>query len=177
MSATTLRVTGSTPRAAGFRQPAEWDEHEAVWLAWPSHEDLWEDALPGVRAAFAQFAAAIADRDASGAPRGERLNVLVPDEENGRLAATALAGLGARFLVIPFGDIWLRDTAPVFLAGAGRRARDGLLRLQRLGREVRPPARRRRLGTDRRRGRRFRRSASPGSSKGARSTWTARGRA
>ena len=119
MSSTTLRVTGSTPRAAGFRQPAEWDAHESVWLAWPSHEDLWEDALPGVRAAFAQFAAAIADRDASGAPRGERLNVLVPDEENGRLAATALAGLGARFFVIPFGDIWLRDTAPVFLAGPG----------------------------------------------------------
>ena len=109
--------SGETPRAARFRQPAEWEPHEAVWLAWPSHADLWEDALPGVRAAFTRFAAAIADRDASGAPRGERLHVLVPDDENGRLAATALAGLGARFFVIPFGDIWLRDTAPVFLVG------------------------------------------------------------
>ncbi len=109
----------STPRAARFRQPAEWDEHESVWLAWPSHADLWEDALPGVRAAFTQFAAAVADRGASGGSRGERLHVLVPDEENGRLAATALAGLDARFFVIPFGDIWLRDTAPVFLVGPG----------------------------------------------------------
>ena len=109
----------SNPRADGFRQPAEWDVHEAVWLAWPSHEDLWQDALPGVRDAFTRFADAIADRGPSGAPRGERLNVLVPDEENGRLAATALAGFGARFFVIPFGDIWLRDTAPVFLVGPG----------------------------------------------------------
>ena len=116
--ATTLHPS-TTPRAARFRQPAEWDRHEAVWLAWPSHADLWEDALPGVRAAFTQFAAAIADRDVAGNPRGERLHVLVPDDENGRLAATALAGLGARFFVIPFGDIWLRDTAPVFLVGPG----------------------------------------------------------
>jgi agmatine deiminase len=113
------RPPGETPRAAGFRQPAEWDRHDAVWLAWPSHTDLWGGALPGVRDAFTRFAEAIADRGPSGAPRGERLNVLVPDDENGRLAATALAGLEAHFFVIPFGDIWLRDTAPVFLTGPG----------------------------------------------------------
>ncbi len=122
MSATPL-PPGTTPRAARFRQPAEWDEHESVWLAWPSHADLWEGSLAGVQSAFVEFAAAIADRDANGRTRGERLDVLVPDDANGRLAAAALAGLGARFFVIPFGDIWLRDTAPVFLAGpAGSRA-------------------------------------------------------
>jgi agmatine deiminase len=116
---TALPLPGVTPREARFRQPAEWEEHEGVWLAWPSHEDLWEASLPAVRAAFTQLAAAIADRAPDGRPRGESLNVLVPDEENGRLAATALAGLGARFFPIPFGDIWLRDTAPVFVAGPG----------------------------------------------------------
>jgi agmatine deiminase len=118
MSAT-APLPGDTPRAARFRQPAEWEAHGSVWLAWPSHEYLWGSALPGVREAFVRFAAAIADRDASGTPRGERLHILVPDDENGRLAATALSGLGARFFMIPFGDIWLRDTAPVFLAGPG----------------------------------------------------------
>ncbi len=119
---TALAVT--TPRAAGFRQPAEWDRHEAVWLAWPSHGDLWGDALGSVRSAFTAFASAIADVDAAtGRPRGERLEVLVPDAANEALAKSALAGLGARFHRIPFGDIWLRDTAPVFLAGeAGARA-------------------------------------------------------
>jgi agmatine deiminase len=110
----------TAPRAAGFRQPAEWERHEAVWLAWPSHGDLWGDALDKVRSAFAQFASAIADVDpATGRPRGERLEVLVPDAANEALAKSALAGLAARFHRIPFGDIWLRDTAPVFLVGRG----------------------------------------------------------
>jgi len=110
----------ATPRAAGFRQPAEWDPHEAVWLAWPSHEDLWGDALGKVRSAFTSFASAIADvNGATGRPRGERLEVLVPDAENEAAAKTALAGLGARFHRIAFGDIWLRDTAPVFLVAPG----------------------------------------------------------
>jgi agmatine deiminase len=115
---TALAVT--TPRAAGFRQPAEWDRHEAVWLAWPSHHDLWGNALGKVRSAFTAFASAIADLNpATGRPRGERLEVLVPDAANEALANSALAGLGARLHRIPFGDIWLRDTAPVFLTGEG----------------------------------------------------------
>ena len=115
---TALAVT--TPRAAGLRQPAEWDRHEAVWLAWPSHRDLWGEALGPVRSAFTAFASAVADADpANGRPRGERLEVLVPDAANEALAKSALAGLGARFHRIPFGDIWLRDTAPVFLVDPG----------------------------------------------------------
>ena len=110
----------TTPRAAGFRQPAEWDRHAAVWLAWPSHGDLGGDALGRVRSAFRAFASAIADVDpGTGRPRGERLEVLVPDAANEASAKSGLAGLGARFHRIPFGDIWLRDTAPVFLTGKG----------------------------------------------------------
>jgi agmatine deiminase len=117
---TKTALVATTPRAAGFRQPAEWDLHEAVWLAWPSHEDLWGDALVPVRLAFTAFASAIADvAPATGKPRGERLEILVPDAGNEALAKAALAGLGARFHRIPFGDIWLRDTAPVFLSGPG----------------------------------------------------------
>ena len=117
---TRTALAATTPRAAGLWQPAEWDRHEAVWLAWPSHPDLWGDALGEVRSAFTAFASAIADVDPStGRPRGERLEVHAPDAANEALAKSALAGLGARFHRIPFGDIWLRDTAPVFLAGEG----------------------------------------------------------
>lgn len=106
------------PRAAGYRMPAEWDDHRAVWVAWPSHADLWEASLEPVRDAWLEMAAAVADLDpASGAPRGERLEVLVPDERNEALARARMAGLPARFHRIPFGDIWLRDTAPLFVKG------------------------------------------------------------
>ncbi|MFW6354459.1 MAG: agmatine deiminase family protein [Verrucomicrobiota bacterium] len=100
-----------------FRYPAEWEPHAAVWLAWPSHQAPWEDtALADVQAEFAALCRAIADPDpASGQVRGEPLQILVPDETHEADAARALDGLGARFHHVPFGDIWLRDTAPLFL--------------------------------------------------------------
>ena len=111
--------TIATPRSAGFRQPAEWAEHRSVWIAWPSHAGLWDEALEPVRRAWLAMAAAVADVDpATGAACGERLEVLVPDAANEAIARERMAGLPARFHRIPFGDIWLRDTAPVFVAGA-----------------------------------------------------------
>src|SRR5262249_10567109 len=99
----------ATPSSEGFRQPAEWTAHRATWLAWPSHEDLWNDALEPARAAFVELCRAIA--------LGEALEVLVPDEPAERQASDALRGLPVRFSRIPFGDIWLRDTAPIFVRG------------------------------------------------------------
>jgi agmatine deiminase len=107
-----------TPRAAGYRQPAEWEEHRAVWVAWPSHAELWREALEPVRAAWLEMAASVADVDpATGCAHGERLEVLVPDERNEATARQRLAGLPTRFHRIPFGDIWLRDIAPLFVKG------------------------------------------------------------
>jgi agmatine deiminase len=102
-----------TPRATGLRQPAEWASHEAVWLAWPSHGDLWLDKLAAAQAEFVELCRII---HANG--RGERLEVLVPTEQDQATAEKALAAFQPRRHLIPFGDIWLRDTAPVFVTGA-----------------------------------------------------------
>jgi agmatine deiminase len=110
----------STPRQLGFSQPAEWAPHDAVWLAWPSHADLWGERLPEVQREVVALCEAIADLDPeTGTPRGERLDVIVRDDEGARDAGQALARLGARFHRAEYGDIWLRDTAPIFLTGAG----------------------------------------------------------
>jgi agmatine deiminase len=90
--------------------PAEWEPHEATWLAWPSHADLWQENLGPAREAFVHLALAIAE--------GERVEVLVPDEAEERVARQRLAGDRFRFHHVPFGDIWLRDTAPIFLRTA-----------------------------------------------------------
>jgi agmatine deiminase len=100
----------STPREAGFRMPAEWEPHVATWVAWPSHGELWEDNLGPARDAFVRLVEAIA--------AGETAEVLVPDDANERLARAALPSSGVRFHRMPFGDIWLRDTAPLFLQDA-----------------------------------------------------------
>jgi agmatine deiminase len=50
-------------------------------------------------------------------PRGERLEVLVRTETDLAQARIALSGLNARFHQQAYGDIWLRDTMPIFLHG------------------------------------------------------------
>ncbi|HEY6878601.1 MAG TPA: agmatine deiminase family protein [Polyangiales bacterium] len=104
-----------SPKAAGFRQPAEWTPHAACWVAWPSLEELWP-TLSEVQASFAAMCRGIAH--SRGATRGERLEVLVRDPEARAQAERALAGLDVRFHEIVFGDIWMRDIAPVFLTDA-----------------------------------------------------------
>lgn len=102
---------------AAMRQPAEWTPHDAVWIGFPSHPELWEDDLLPAREEVAGFARAV---HAGG--RGERV-ILVAADEPSAAAARGLAGDTADVQVEPFGDIWLRDTGAIITAGPeGRRA-------------------------------------------------------
>src|SRR5215472_3758171 len=108
-------------KSPAWRQPAEWTPHEACWVAWPSAGDLWGEDLAPVQRAFVAMCEAIADVDPeSGAPRGERLEVLVPDGLREAEARAALPSAGTRFHRVEFGDIWLRDIAPIFVTTEGR---------------------------------------------------------
>jgi len=98
-----------------FRPPPEWARHDAVWIGFPSHPELWEDDLAPARAEVIAFARAIwADG------RGERVILVAADEEAGD-AARAMAGEDADVLVRPFGDVWLRDTGPILLEDGSAR--------------------------------------------------------
>ncbi|WP_277981888.1 agmatine deiminase family protein [Sphingomonas phyllosphaerae] len=93
----------------------EWAPHQAVWIGFPSHPELWQDDLDQARDEVVAFARAV---HAEG--RGEQVLLVAADAE-AAAAARALAPF-AEVLVQPFGDIWLRDTAPI-IDGEGR-ARD-----------------------------------------------------
>lgn len=110
-------MSPQTPRARGFRQPAEWEPHEAVWVAWPSHDELWAQLLGDAQREMISLCEAIADLDEDGHPRGETLEVLVPNGVRHLEANEALEHLGARVHRMPFGDIWMRDIGPVFVSG------------------------------------------------------------
>ncbi len=95
--------------------PAEWEPHEAVWVAWPSHDELWAQVLPDAQREHIAMCEAIADLDENNHPRGETLHVLVPNALREMEARTQLGHLGAVFHRMPFGDIWMRDIAPIFV--------------------------------------------------------------
>ena len=92
------------------RQPAEWAPHDAVWIGFPSHAELWEDDLEPARAEVLAFAEAI---HAGGA--GETVRLVAADSQAAAVAR-ARAALGVEIVVAPFGDIWLRDTGPILVS-------------------------------------------------------------
>ncbi len=101
------------------RQPAEWAHHSAVWLAWPSDTSLWKENLQTAQTEFQGLCQAIACIDPlTKKALGERLEILVPNEIAEQLARSMLYDLPANYHHIPFGDIWLRDTAPIFVQSA-----------------------------------------------------------
>ena len=108
-----------SPARQGFRMPAEWEPHEATWVAWPAAADLWQESLPEAQASFT----ALCDVIAGGGRGADVLRVLVTDAAAEDTARRALGHLSPELHRIPYGDIWLRDTAPLFLTdGEGRGA-------------------------------------------------------
>lgn len=93
--------------------PAEWTPHRAMWVGWPSHADLWEENLEPAQDEVEALVRALAG------PGREQVKLMVGNNE-------ALADALARFADVSgvtvvagrFGDIWLRDTGPIFGAGS-----------------------------------------------------------
>ena len=83
-----------------------------MWLGFPSHAELWENDLTRAQAEVADFARALAG------PGGERVRLLTGSPQ-GEADARELLGDLAGIEVVPgaFGDIWLRDTGPIFNNG------------------------------------------------------------
>jgi agmatine deiminase len=85
--------------------PAEWAPQAAIWTAWPADADEWNGDLETPRKDVAALVLALAESN--------QVRVLVNGEE---AAASALAAVGqaAELVSAKYGDIWLRDTGPIF---------------------------------------------------------------
>jgi agmatine deiminase len=96
----------------GFAMPPEWSPHAATWMGWPCDDELWIGELEEVRREFAQLVRAVADF--------EPVELLVRDGEADADAAARLAGANVRLHRVPYDDVWLRDSGPIFVAREGR---------------------------------------------------------
>jgi agmatine deiminase len=104
-----------TPRKLGFSMPAEWEPHDATWLAWPHDRETFGD-LPAVEEAYLGIISALAP--------GERVNLLVRDREMKSRVRGLFPEAGidpGRVTLVPFdyADVWIRDYGPAFVMNRG----------------------------------------------------------
>jgi agmatine deiminase len=105
-------AAGETPRALGFSMPAEWEKHEATWLAWPHNPTDWPDKLDTVRWVYTEMVRQIA--------AGETVRMLVNSTAAEKAARRRLDRAGAdagrvEFIVHPTNRGWTRDMGPLFV--------------------------------------------------------------
>lgn len=85
--------------------PAEWAPQKAIWTAWPSNSDEWDGDLESPRRDLTSLVHALAPTN--------KVRVLVSDDEAEKSARAAI-GTVAELVRAKYGDIWLRDTGPIF---------------------------------------------------------------
>jgi len=101
--------------------PAEWEPHEATWIAWPHNRDDWPGRfapIPWVYVEIVRKLSAV-----------ERVRILVENAALERQARSMLRRAGAvlgavEFFACPTNRVWTRDYGPLFVKD--RRGRVGL---------------------------------------------------
>lgn len=91
-----------------YRFPAEWEPHEATWIAWPHHEPDWPGKLEPIAWVYAEIVRVL--------HAFERVEILCDDESVRARAREHLEAHGVRGNVglhlVPTDRVWLRDSAP-----------------------------------------------------------------
>ena len=108
-------MAAGTPRELGYRMPAEWEPHEATWLAWPHNPEDWPGKFQPIPWVYAEIVRLLSGR--------ERVYILAENEKAKQRATSILERAGANldqvtFLLWPTDRSWVRDTGPIFVRNA-----------------------------------------------------------
>ncbi|KKI20304.1 MULTISPECIES: agmatine deiminase family protein [unclassified Leucobacter] len=95
----------STPAAAGFAMPAEWEPHDGCIMVWPFRKQLWGSQLAAAKRDYAAVANAVA--------RFEPVFMVCPPGLADEVRAAC--GPGVEPIEVPVDDSWARDSGPIFL--------------------------------------------------------------
>src|ERR1700748_1686423 len=95
------------------RIPAEWEAHEATWIAWPHHEPDWPGKLAPIPWVYAEITRVLAQH--------ERVEIVCHDESVRDDARRTLEAHdvrdNSRLHVVPNDRVWLRDSGPTGVLG------------------------------------------------------------
>lgn len=102
-----------SPRELGYRFPAEWEDQDAIWFAWPLRADLWDGCLDRVLKRLSELYVLAA--------RFQQVRVLCPASVQADLMRR-MQEVGPVEQIELFDyevdDVWIRDYGPLFLLSA-----------------------------------------------------------
>jgi agmatine deiminase len=101
-----------TPGQLGYRMPAEWEPHEATWLAWPHNRTDWPGKLSAIYWVYADIARKLTP--------SEPVHILVNSAPHQTKAESILRRSDVdmtriHFHRIPTDRAWMRDFGPLFI--------------------------------------------------------------
>ena len=106
-----MSTTNSASRAkrSEFQMPAEWEAHQATWIAWPHHEPDWPGKLESIHWVYTEIVRVLS--------AGERVEVLCHDASVKRRVQRCLSQCGVtgdrlRLHLVPSDRSWVRDSGP-----------------------------------------------------------------
>ncbi len=119
-------MAGIEKRSA-WRLPAEWEPHEATWLAWPHNRKDWPGKFQAIPWVYSEIVRKIAP--------GEKVRILVNSEEFEKRARSVLDRAQVdmtrvEFYPFPTDRVWTRDYCPFFLQSSGKKREIAARRFQ-----------------------------------------------
>ena len=123
------RTPSQLPAALGYRMPAEWEPHEATWIAWPHNRSDWPGKFEAIPWIYAEIIRHLA--------RVERVNILVENETAEAKARAILVAAhvlpenagdpgkpagNIQFFSLRTNRVWTRDSGPIFVRRDSRKA-------------------------------------------------------
>lgn len=98
-----------------FRTPAEWEPHEATWLAWPHDLETWPNQIAEVEGLYLEIIEHL--------HVGEKINILVDNQQTKDYASQKLRTRGITknlfFHILETDSPWIRDYGPIFVIENG----------------------------------------------------------
>jgi agmatine deiminase len=100
------------PAALGYRMPAEWEPHEATWIAWPHERSDWPGKFAAIPEVYAEIVRHL--------HYSEPVRILVNHSQSERRARRVLSRAAidlarVEFYHIPTNRVWVRDYGPIFV--------------------------------------------------------------
>lgn len=102
-----------------YRLPAEWENQQSLWTAFPYDSEEWHDQLSAAQQEITNFVITLVNH-------GQKIYLLCRDQTIEALArrmiddSIYIASL-LEYVIMPYGDIWLRDTGPIIVTKQNER--------------------------------------------------------